>query len=69
MNSHVFLFIASFNIKFISIINMQGCGATESENSLKTTISIFTTQKINIETIVGDKKFEAVPKALRPVRV
>ena len=62
MNGHVFLVTTSFNIKFSSIMNMQGRGSTESENSLNTTISFFTARKTNIETIVGDKKFEAVHK-------
>ena len=69
VNGHVFLATTSFNIKFISTINMQGRGATEAVNGLKTTISVFTACKINIETIVGDNKFETVCTALRPVYV
>ena len=69
LNGHVFLIITSFNIKFSSIMNMQGRGATESANGLKTTISEFTARKINIETIVGDSKLKAVCKSLRPVHV
>ena len=45
-------------------MNIQGRGATEVENGLKTTISAFTARKVNIETIVGDNKFEAVRKSL-----
>ena len=54
---HAFLVTTSFNIKSISIMNMQGCGATEAENGLRTTISAFTAHKINIETIVSGKEF------------
>ena len=50
-------------------MNMQGCGATEAENGLKTTISSFTSHKINIETVVGDNKFQEVRKALRPLHI
>ena len=50
-------------------MNMQGCGATEAENGLKTTISAFTAHKINIYMIVGDNHFEAVRKSLIPVHV
>ena len=50
-------------------MNIQGRGAAESENGLKTTISAFTERKINIETIVGDNEFEAVRKKLIPVHV
>ena len=69
VNCHVLIVTLSFNIKFISIMNMQGCGATEPANGLNTTISVFTERKINIETIVGDKKFEAVCKACIPLHV
>ena len=69
VNGHVFLVTTSFNIKFISIKNMQGHGETEEENGLKTTTSFFIARKINIETIVGDNKFEEVCKALRPCDV
>ena len=69
VNGHVFFVTTSFNIKFISIINMQGHGETEEENGLKTTTSFFIARKINIETIVGDNKFEEVLKSLRPVHV
>ena len=67
VNGHVFLVTTSFNIKFISIMNMQGRGATEAANGLKTTILLFTAHIINIETIVGDNKFEAIRKASIPV--
>ena len=50
-------------------MNMQGRGATEAANFLKTTISAFTAGKINIETIVGDNNFEEVRKSLSPVHV
>ena len=50
-------------------MNIQGRGANESANGLKTTISAFTARKINIETIVGDNEFEALLKALIPVQV
>ena len=50
-------------------MNMQGCGTTEAENGINTTISAFTARKININTIVGDNGFEAVHKSLRPVDV
>ena len=69
VNGHVFLVTKSFNIKFISIMNMQGREATEAENGLNTTISAFTAHKINIETIVGNNKFEAVSKSLIPVHI
>ena len=69
VNSHVFLFNTSFNIKFRSIMNMQGRGSTEAANGLKTTTSAFIARKINIETIVGDDKFEAARKSLIPVHV
>ena len=69
VNGHVFLVPTSFNIKFGSIINMQGCGSTEAENGLKTTISAFTVRKINIETIVFDKECEALRKSLRSVHI
>ena len=48
---------------------MQGRGATEAADGIKTTISEFTACKINIETIVGDKDFEAVRKSLIPVHI
>ena len=57
VNDHVFLVTTSFNINFRSIINMLGSVATEAANCLKTTISSFTSHKINIETVVGDNKF------------
>ena len=60
LNGNGFLFTTSYNIKFSSIMNIKGCGATEASNGLKTTISSFTARKINIEMIVGDKKFEAL---------
>ena len=69
VNCHILLVTTSFNIKFISIMNMQVCGATEAANGLKKTISEFTARKINIEMIVGDKKFESVRKSLRPVHI
>ena len=50
-------------------MNIQGRGATKASNGLKTTISVFTASKINIETIVGDKDFEAVRKSLIPVHI
>ena len=61
-NGHVLLVFASLNIKFISIMNMQGRGANESENDLKKTIPAFTARKINIDTIVGDNEFEVLGK-------
>ena len=67
VNDHVFLVTTSFNIKFSSIMNMQGRGETEASNGLKTTISAFAARKINIETIVGANDFEAVHKTLIPV--
>ena len=69
VNSHIFFSTTSFNLKFSSIMNMQGRGETKASNGLKTTISAFIARKINVETIVGDKDFEAVNKALRPVHV
>ena len=42
VNVHIFLITISFNIKFISIMDIQGRGATESTNALKTTISAST---------------------------
>ena len=45
VNGHVFLITTTFNIKFSSIINIQGRGVTESANGLKTTISEFTARK------------------------
>ena len=48
---------------------MQGRESTEAENGLKKTISAFTACKIKIETVVGDKKFDSVCKALIPVHV
>ena len=62
VNGRVFLITIPFNIKFVSIMNMQESGENEAENVLKTTIEYFTARKINIETIVGDNKFEAVRK-------
>ena len=50
-------------------MNMQGRGATEEANGLNTTISDFTSRKINIDMRVGDNNFQAVHKALRPVHV
>ena len=44
---------------------MQGRGATESENGIKTTISEFTARKINIEKN-GDNNFEEVCELLIP---
>ena len=69
VNVHVLLVTTSFNIKFRSIMNMQGHGSTEAENCLNANISAFTARKINIETIVGDNEFEAVCKALIPVHI
>ena len=69
VNGHVFLVTTSFIINPSSIMNTQGRGATEAENGLKTTISAFTACKISIETIVGDKSFEAVLKGLILVHV
>ena len=48
---------------------MQRRGATKGSNILKTTTSAFTAQKINIEMVVGDNKFEAPCEALIPVHV
>ena len=48
---------------------MPGCVSTESVNGPKTTISVFTARKINIEMIAGDNEFEAVHKASIPVHV
>ena len=66
---HAFLVTTSFNIKSSSIMNMQGNVGTEALNGIKKTISAFTARKINIETIVGDNKFEASHKSLRPAHV
>ena len=38
-------------------MNMQGRGATEEANGLNTTISDFTSRKINIDMRVGDNNF------------
>ena len=57
---YIFLVTTSFNIKFISIVNMQGHGETDAANSLRTAISAFTAQKIIIEAIVSNNKFKAV---------
>ena len=65
VNGHIFLVATPFNIKFSSIINMQGHGATEPEDGLKTIISEFTARKINIEKN-GDNKFEEVCELLIP---
>ena len=48
---------------------MPGCVSTEAANGTKTTISVFTARKINIEMIAGDNEFEAVHKASIPVHV
>ena len=55
VNVRVFLVSTLFNIKFRSIMNIQGYGSTEAENGLKTTISAFTARKVKIKTIVGYK--------------
>ena len=62
VNGHVFLVTKSFNIKFRSVMNIQEHGTTELENGLKKTIPYFIAHKFNIETIVGDTKFESVRK-------
>ena len=69
LNGHVLLVTTSFNINFISIFNMQGSGATEPANGLKTIISAFTACKINIEMIVVNNKFDSVRRSLRPFHV
>ena len=45
VNSRIFLVTASFNIKLSSMMNIQGRGATESENGLNTTISAFSARQ------------------------
>ena len=69
VNGPIFLVTTSFNIKFSPIMNMQVRGANKLSNGLIITISMFTAQKINNEMVVGDKKFEAVCVALRPVYI
>ena len=69
VNGYVFLVTMSFNIKVSSIMNMQGRGATEAANGLKTTISAFTAHKISIEMIVGANEFETLRKALITIHV
>ena len=61
VNSRIFLVTASFNIKFRSIMNIQGRGETESANSLKTTILAFTARQINIEMVVKNPTVRNIP--------
>ena len=67
LNGKILLVTTTFNIKFISIMNMQGYGATKAANSINTTILLFTAHQINIEIVVVNNKFEEEHKSLRPV--
>ena len=48
VNSHILLVTMLYNIKFSSIMNVEGLVATKEASGIKTTISAFTACQINM---------------------
>ena len=63
VNSHILLVTMLYNIKFSSIMNVEGLVATKEANGIKTTISAFTACQINIDMVVRDNNFYTVRKS------